>query len=380
MSIFDALKRLEIYLQTISEMTMDDYDENAIIAMIDLVCDVNERGSNDDKNVAILYLYDILNTDAGIIFTTVHKSFAQMAVNQAKSFLSRIGNSKDEVFLAIKHSIMSWFKRSEDMLRSHGIDYSLPVCVTDGSENMVGLTRELDEFIRYERNMEDDYEDDDNYEEEEEYYDDYYNENHDLDDHDYDEDDDLDDDVHHEDDEEYQQYVQNINNINNYETKIAMAQLAESKKYENDPFYQAALTAIKENSKQLAESKQETETRQINVLRDIVRREIEASSDFELDKFFRCDYKVAMRLTGSKVNDYITKKIGANVSVKYSDENNDVIIYVFDGTSNHDFAFNINIRQMIEELKKEIRKDTSQALYDVGYCKDVAGLISEFVC
>lgn len=366
MSMFDALKRLEIYLQTISDMTMDDYDENAIIAMIDLVCDVNERGSNDNKNMAILYVYELLNTDAGIIFTTVHKSFAQMAVNQAKSFLSRIGNSKDEVFLAIKHSIMSWFNRSEDMLRSHGIDYSLPVCDTDGSDNVIDLTRELDEFIRYERNMEEDY---DNDEEEDEYYDDYDNENHDLD-----------DDVHHEDDEEYVQYVQNINNINNYETKIVMAQLAESKKYENDPFYQAALTAMKENSKQLEESKQKTETRQINVLRDIIRREIEASSDFELDKFFRCDYKVAMRLTGSKINDYITKKIGANVSVKYSDENNDVIIYVFDGTSNHEFAFNINIRQMIEELKKEIRKDTSQALYDVGYCKDVAGLISEFVC
>jgi hypothetical protein len=371
MSMFDALKRLEIYLQTISDMTMDDYDENAIIAMIDLVCDVNERGSNDNKNMAILYVYELLNTDAGIIFTTVHKSFAQMAVNQAKSFLSRIGNSKDEVFLAIKHSIMSWFNRSEDMLRSHGIDYSLPVCDTYGSDNVIYLTRELDEFIRYERNMED--EDDNNDEEEDEYYDDYDNENHDLDDHDYDEDAD-------EDDEEYQQYVQNINNINNYETKIVMAQLAESKKYENDPFYQAALTAIKENSKHLEESKQETETRQINVLRDIIRREIEASSDFELDKFFRCDYKVAMRLTGSKVNDYITKKFGANVSLKYSEENNDVIVCVFDGTSNHEFAFNINIRQMIEELKKEIRKDTSQALYDVGYCKDVAGLISEFVC
>jgi len=159
-----------------------------------------------------------------------------------------------------------------------------------------------------------------------------------------------------------------------------MAQLEESKKYENDPFYQAALTAIKENSKHLEESKQETETLQINVLRDIIRREIESSSDFELDKFFRCDYKVAMRLTGSKVDDYITKKIGANVSVKYSDENNDVLIYVFDGTSNHEFAFNINIRQMIEELKKEIRKDTSKALYDVGYCKDIAGLISQYVC
>jgi hypothetical protein len=371
MSMFDALKRLEIYLEIISDMSIDEYDENAIIAMINLVCDVNERGAVDQKNMAILYLYELLNTDAGIIFTTAHKSFAQMAVNQAKSFLSRIGNSKDEVFLAIKHSIMSWFNRSEDMLRSHGIDYSLPVCDTDGSDNVIDLTRELDDFIRYERNMEDEY--DNNDEEEDEYYDDYDNENHDLDDHDYDEDAD-------EDDEEYQQYVQNINNINNYETKIVMAQLAESKKYENDPFYQAALTAIKENSKHLEESKQETETRQINVLRDIIRREIEASSDFELDKFFRCDYKVAMRLTGSKVNDYITKKIGANVSVKYSEENNDVFVYVFDGTSNHEFAFNINIKHMIEELKKEIRKDTSQALYDVGYCRDIAGLISQYVC
>ena len=159
-----------------------------------------------------------------------------------------------------------------------------------------------------------------------------------------------------------------------------MAQLAETKKYENDPFYQAALSAIKVNINHLQESKEETERQQIDALRNIVRREIEASSYFELDNFFRCDYKVVEHLTGSKVNDYITKKIGANVTVKYSDENNDVFVYVFDGTSNHEFAFNINIRQMIEELKKEIRKDTSQALYDVGYCKDVAGLISQYVC
>lgn len=364
MSIENALKRLEIYLEIISNI--DEYDENAIIDMINLVCDVNERGSVDQKNMAILYLYKLLITDSGIIFTTTHKSFAQMTVNQAKTFLSHIDNSKDEVFLEIKNSIMSWFKRSEDMLRSHGINYSLPICVADGHDNVVGLTRELDAFIRYERNMADEYDDDDN-EEEDEYYEDCENENHDLEDAD-------------EDDEEYQQYVQNINNINNYESKIVAGQIAEKKKFENEPFYQAALSVIKEKSKQLEESKEDIEKRQIDTLRNIVRREIEVSSDIESNSFFRCNYKVVEHLTGSPVTEYITKKIGVNISIKFSDDNDDVSVYVFDGTRTHDFTFNINMREMIEKLKKEIRKDTSHALYDVGYCKDVAGLISQYFC
>jgi hypothetical protein len=362
MSIENALKRLEIYLEIISDMNIDEYDENAIIAMIDLVCEINERGTADEKNVSLVYLYDILKTDAGIIFTTTHKSFAQIAVTQAQRFLSHIGSSTYEGFLEVKNSIMSWFKRSEDMLRSHGINYSLPICVADGPDNAVGLTRELDAFIRYERNMEDDEEDDEEYDEDEE-----YNENHDLED-------------DGEDDEEYQQYAQNINNINNYETKIVAGQIAEKKKFENDPFYQAALSVVKEKSKQLEDSKEDVDKRQIDTLRNIVRREIEVSSDIESNSFFRCNYKVVEHLTGEPVTEYITKKIGVSISIKFSHDNEDVLVYVFDGTRTHDFTFNINMREMIEKLKKEIRKDTSHALYDVGYCRDIAGLISQYVC
>ena len=367
MSIEDIFLTIEIYSETIKGMSIDEYDEKAVISIINLVCEVNERGNADEKNMAIAYLYDILNTDAGIIFTTAHKSFAQMVVTKAQRFLSQIGSSTDEGFLEVKNSIMRWFKSSEDILRSHGINYSLPIHI-DGTDNVDHLTSELYDFIRYERNMEDEY--DDGEDDEDDYEDDddeEYNENHDLED-------------DGEEDEEYQQYAQNINNINNYETKIVAGQIAEKKKFENDPFYQAALSLLKEKSKHLEESKEETEKIQIDALRNIVRREIELSSDIESNSFFRCEYRVAEHLTGEPVTEYITKKIGASISIKFSDGNDDVSVYVFDGTRIHEIDFNINMREMIEKLKKEIRKDNSQALYDLGYYRDIAVMISEYVC
>jgi hypothetical protein len=363
MSIEDVFLAIENYSETIKGMAIDEYDEKAVISMINLGCEVNERGNADEKNMAIAYLYDTLKTDAGIIFTTTHKSFAQMAVTQAQRFLSQIGSSTYEGFLEVKNSIMRWFKRSEDMLRSHGINYSLPIFLSDGTDNVDHLTSELDDFIRYERNMEDEYNEDD-YEDDD---DEEYNENHDLED-------------DGEEDEEYQEYVQHINNINNYETKIVAGQIAEKKKFENDPFYQAALSLLKEKSKHLEESKEETEKIQIDALRNIVRREIELSSDIESNSFFRCEYRVAEHLTGEPVTEYITKKIGASISIKFSDGNDDVSVYVFDGTRIHEIDFNINMREMIEKLKKEIRKDNLQALYDLGYCRDIAVMISEYVC
>lgn len=373
MSIEDIFLAIKIYSETIKGMTIDEYDEKEVISIINLIVrEVNKRGNADEKNMAIAYLYDILNTDAGIIFTTAHKSFAQMAVTKAQDFLSEIGSSTDEELIEVKNSITRWFKRSEDMLRSHGINYSLPIHI-DGSENVDHLINELDDFIGYERNMEEDYEEED-YEEEDYEEEDYqedddeeYNENHDLEDDD-------------EDDEEYQQYVEHINNINNYETKIVAGQIAEKKKFENDPFYQAALSLLKEKSKHLEESKEETEKNQIDALRNIVRREIELSSDIESNSFFRCEHRIAEHLTGEPVTEYITKKIGASISIKFSDGNDDVSVYVFDGTRIHEIDFNINMREMIEKLKKEIRKDNLQALYDLGYCRDIAVMISEYVC
>jgi hypothetical protein len=369
MSIQSCLKRIEIYSDIVSEMKIDEYDEKAIIAMFNLVCEINERGGTDEKNMSIVYLYDALKSKAGIMFCCKHKLFAQMAVTQAINFLSQIANSTYEVFIEVKRAITDWFDSSDDMLRAHEINYSIPIYISEeGTDNVDDLnSRELDDFISYERNMEDDYNE---YEYDYEYgyeYDDY-NENHDLEHED-------------EDDEEYQYVDEHIDNIVNYKTKILAGQIAEKKKFENDPFYQAALSLVKEKSKKLDETKESTEKLQIDTVRDIVRREIEVSSDIESNSFFRCNnYKVIERLTGEKVTDYITKKIGANISIKYSDVNDVTLVYVFDGIINHEFTFNINMIEMIGELKKEIRKDTSQALYDVGYCKDISCLISQYIC
>ena len=97
------------------------------------------------------------------------------------------------------------------------------------------------------------------------------------------------------------------------------------------------------------------------------------------DEYFKCDYDLVEILTGRNVSEDNSKKFGCDVHVIYEGEL--VEFSVFDGTYNYEYKINIHIPTLIDVLKEDIRKDTTQYLYDTRLvCKDIAGLISSYVC
>ena len=95
---------------------------------------------------------------------------------------------------------------------------------------------------------------------------------------------------------------------------------------------------------------------------------------------FSCDYELVEQYTGVKVVDELSKKFGCRFSVTYNNENCSTTVTIFDGVEIHEFDIIANIPSMIPRLKKEIRKDTTECLYDTGlFCRDIAGVISEFM-
>jgi hypothetical protein len=85
--------------------------------------------------------------------------------------------------------------------------------------------------------------------------------------------------------------------------------------------------------------------------------------------------------TECKVENENSKKFGCDVCIKYDDYLLNVTVIIFDGTFIHEFVVLANMPKVIPNLKAEIRKDMAQCLYDTKLvCRDVAGLISTFVC
>ena len=174
---------------------------------------------------------------------------------------------------------------------------------------------------------------------------------------------------------EYMAYLNRVNEINAYNQRILAKQIEDDQRLANDPFYQAACALVREKSIEMIEAREKLKR---DTFRNIVRRQMEKTcEDIKSGDHIRCEYEVIENLIDCEV-DPMLKIVGVDIRVFYN--NNNGSIYVFDGKKYHEFSSDIDMIQMMEEIKREIRSDTSITLYDIGFCKDVAGVISQYVC
>lgn len=174
---------------------------------------------------------------------------------------------------------------------------------------------------------------------------------------------------------EYMAYLNRVNEINAYNQRILAKQIEDDQRLANDPFYQAACALVREKSIEMIEAKEKLKR---DTFRNIVRRHMEKTwEDIKSGDDIRCEYEVIENLIDCEV-DPMLKIVGVNIRVLYSNRHG--CLYIFDGRKYHEFSSDIDMIQMMEEIKREIRSDTSISLYDIGFCKDVAGVISQYVC
>jgi hypothetical protein len=171
-------------------------------------------------------------------------------------------------------------------------------------------------------------------------------------------------------------YIKRVNEINAYNQRILAKQIEEDQRLENDPFYQAACALVIDKSIEMFEV---NEKLKIDTFRNIVRRQMEKTNEnINSGDEFTCEYEVIESLIDEKVKDDMTKIFGAKVKIFFN--NFKCCVYIFDGNRYHEFFSDVDMIQMMEVIKREIRCDASITLYDVGFCKDIAGIISEYIC
>jgi hypothetical protein len=355
MSQIIDLETLLDYLEKsyFGSMPSQDYDEGVFIGPLRTV--VESNNTEEERKHAFVELYKLLRTNNGTNLLRSSKDVTQVFVYMARTLIEKIGAVGDEhLDMILAREISKFSIDNQDIFLEHGISHTL----------YYGY-----DYIDEEENID---------EEELEYAD--------------------------EDDEEYQAYASYFNTIESVYANREMydqALLAAIEERErrnakqewdnkillvnehfhrrNDPFYVAAINCVKTVQKKKDDEWLNENTKQLRLIKNILRREMETGREIVSGQEFSCEYKLVEQYTGVKVVDDFSRKFGCRFSVTYNDVDCSTNVTIFDGVETHEFYVIANIPLMIPRLKNEIRQDIAQCLYDTGFCSDIAGVISEFV-
>lgn len=357
----------EMY-ENINNMTEDSYDEKTMINSLQIISVLPDFPTEYKKPFATI-VFKILTTDAGHIFLKKYKNFTVAVVNKAEEFMNILKETytpTDEKSAELAKAISIFSLYNETVFLQHGIVHT--VYYGYGGED-------------YEEDYQEEYDDEEYHEDYEEEYQEYVDQaEYEEYEHAY-EDDDEDDEYDYEEQlneemTEVQRKEARMIQVQKDKMKLVLDQLTRR----NDPFYKAALACVKTKQKEWVGWKEESK-RHERVIRNILRRELETGNEIENGKYFKCDYELVEQFTECKVEVDINKKFGCDFCVKYDEYLLNVAVIIFDGTIIHEFVILSDMSKLIETLKEEIRKDTAQCLYDTTFfCRDIAGLISAYVC
>jgi hypothetical protein len=347
------------HYEQIAAMTYDTYNRNVVIQSFSIINELNNFPRAQMRQV-LTVVYKILSTTAGRIFMISSKNFTTAVVLKAKEFMDNIPNPVNDTALELARAISKFSRVNEGVFLGHGISYTLYNGYgEDDGENDCEDDGE-DEEDDDEEDGED--EEDDDEEDGEEEGDEDEDEEYDMaayEEYEYDENQEEEDAI----EERQRQFWKN-----------RMTLVLDHLLRRNDPFYQAAISCIKQQNEKVQEDKERQ-----RFFRDILRRELETGNEIVDSHYFKTDYKLVEMFTRKKVVDEDSKKFGCSVCVKFGWSAANVMI--FDGTYTYEYEIIIDTQILIEELKEEIRQDTKQCLYDTRLvCKDIAGLISSYMC
>ena len=347
MSSQTMMQTLEASYQEISNMTANTYNKEKIVDAIKLVL---ELADTEDKIVATEYLFKILTTHVGRLFMTYYKNFAETSARKAEEFLAKFRHATEPYEVSLRNTIHIFILDSLEVFQLHNIH--------------------LGDYTQEEKEEEDEYEylEDEPEEEAEEFFDEAAYEEYEY----------------PEEDEEYmdedEQEIERRLTIARQKHQGFLKQVHDEMRRRDDPFFQDGMRVLKQQQKKYWEDCKEEEKRQSLVFRNVIRRAMENEAVIEPGVSFKCDYEIVELLTGSKITDKMTQILGAYVKIDYDEDLMNAGVYIFDGVFNHEFAVLADMKSMISEIYKEIRKDTAQCLYDFGFCRDVSGLIAGYVC
>jgi hypothetical protein len=326
-------------------------NENHIMYMIDDLKTILDSDSTEEEcNYAFIDMYTFLNTDEGSQFLRSSRRITEILMYFARGLMEKIDDNL-QIDLNLSREISLFSRKNQDIFVEHGITFTV--------------------YYGYDEEEEDDEEEDEEEEED-------------------DEDDEEEDDEDDEDDDwvGYEEFMQNLQEVEEVKQRRKAKQewdnriilVNEHLRRRNDPFYVAAINCVKTVQKKKENDWLNENTRQLRLVKNILRREMETGREITSGNEFSCEYELVERYTGVKVADELSRKFGCRFFVTYNNENCSTTVTIFDGVEIHEFDIIANIPSMIPRLKKEIRKDTAQCLYDTTlFCRDIAGVISEFM-
>ena len=319
-------------------MTQETYDEYTVTLPLRIVLDLNKYTEEEQKR-ALVYVYKILNTNAGSILLNSSRYLTERMITKAEEFMSNVVIESD-LDTDLTREIVKFSFKNERVFVAHALNYVL--------------------YYGYGENEWEDDEQDDEQDDEEE------------DDEDDEEEEELNDQQLI---EALAAYDEKILRKQQQEWRDKMVLVHEHLRRRNDPFYVAAL---KMNQEKKENEEAREKRRQLRVLRNILRRELECGKLYSFLISFKCDYELVEQYTGVKVVDDFAKKFGCDFSVRYGKADK-VTVRIFDGVYFYKYKLTADMPTILKEVRKEIRNDVAQCLYDNGVCWDVAGVICQYL-
>jgi hypothetical protein len=331
---------LQEYYEIVAQMTSETYDKDILYKSFHLVCDVTNY-SREQQRTATTVFYKILSTTAGTIYLNTYKSLTVAVVEKAQEFMKSIEytlNEQNENAMELARTIVKFSRVNEDVFLNHGISYTLYEGFGEHDDN-----DEDDEYRTYHTfDSDTDFSDEENDDEEEE-------------------------------EDVYEKYIK----IEKQKCKSKMALVHEQLLRRDDPFYQAAISCIK-NKKEWENEWFVGHEKKVEVLKEIIKRELELGNEILNDEYIQIDYKLIEMFTGNKVMDDF-KKFGCNFCLRH--DNIAAAVTIFDGINTHEWDIILDIPLLVEQLKQEVKKERALLLYNTRLvCKDVAGIISTYIC
>jgi len=312
--------------------------------MIDDLKTVLDSDSTEEEcKYAFIDMYRVLNTDEGSQFLRSSRHITEILMYFARGLMEKIDDNL-QIDSILSREISLFSRRNQAIFVEHGITFTV--------------------YYGYDDEEEDEGDDEDDEEE---------------DDEDYEEDDDW---------VGYEEFMQNLQEVEEVKQRRKAKQewdnriilVNEHLRRRNDPFYVATINCVKTVQKEKENDWLNENTRQLRLVKNILRREMETGREITSGNEFSCDYELAEQYTGVKVVDEFSRKFGCRLVVTYNNENCLTTVTIFDGVETHEFDIIANIPSMIPRVKNEIRKDTAECLYDTGlFCRDIAGVISKFI-
>lgn len=338
--------------EQIAAMTSVTYNRDDVFQSLNIVSELYNLPREQMLKVLTIF-YKILSTTAGSIFLKTIRNLTNTMVLKAKEFMDKLPYPiNNDTYIELARAISKFSRVNEGVFLGHGISYTL----YNGYGEDDGEEENEDGEDEGEEENEDD-------EEEEEYdmpnvkssylkvikvplgykqefkpisfkekmpvlymaaYEEYK----------YDENEEEEEDVIEEREKQF--------------WKNRMILVLEQLVRRNDPFYQAAISCIKQQNEKVQERQR--------FFRDILRRELETGNEIVDSHYFKTDYKLVERYTRKEVVDEYSKKFGCSVCVVYGWTVANVMI--FDGTYTYEYEIITDTQILVDELKEEIRHKT----------------------